>query len=274
METKESPFIFEEWKTISELSVPKIVPNKYLISNFGRVYNKERNIYQAIVPTDYNLPNPYYRVSLQTTDGKSLYYLIHRIVMIEFNFIPDYKEKQVNHIYGGILPNLPKGKSINTVWNLEWCTPSENIQHAFDTGIKTQYHGEDCSWATISNEQAEQIAQLICEQKYSHKEIADIVGCKLNIVRSISDGSNWKDVYNKYNLEKYKKKVNKFSDAQLEQLCEYFQNNKNKYVIKTDLYRNALKDLFNIEYTDSMSATMCRFFNRQVRRDISDKYDF
>lgn len=267
MNEKEYPFIEEEWKPITEKSVPGIIPNKYLISNMGRVYNTKRNIYQKIVPSDYKLQNPYYRVSLETQDGRTRYYLIHRILMIEFNCIDLYKDMQVNHKDGIKLHNF--------ISNLEWCTCSENIQHAFDKGLKSQYRGEDCSWSTITNEQAEKIAQLLTEQKYTHQQIADIIGCSKSVVADIQQGQNWKYLYKKYNLERYKKKLYwRFTDDQLHMIFKYFQDNKNKYSKLSDLYRHALKDLFNIEYTTSASATMSRLYNRQTRTDISKLYDF
>lgn len=274
MDEKQSPFIEEEWRYITEKSVPNIVENKYLISNMGRIYSEISNKFMKAIPTNYKLENPYYRVALTTKDKKTNYYLIHRIVMIEFNYIENYNEMQVNHKYGGI-NQFFKGKELNCIWNLEWVTPSQNIQHAFDSGLKSQKHGEDCSYATITNAQAEQIAQLISEQKYSLKDIAKMVNVPLHTVANISSGNIWMDIREKYNLDQYKKEIKyKFSDEQLHLIFKYFQDNKGKYKILNDLYRHALKDLFNIDYANAMSATMSRLYNRQTRTNISNQYDF
>lgn len=81
--------------------------------------------------------NGYYRVGryLGTEDGvhKKKYYHIHR--MIAELFIPNPDNlPQVNHIDGN--------KLNNDITNLEWCTTSHNIQHAFDNNLN-QNQGEN-----------------------------------------------------------------------------------------------------------------------------------
>jgi hypothetical protein len=64
-------------------------------------------------------------ISLANNDRK--YFLIHRLVAQ--TFIPNPENKpEVNH---------KDGNKHNCYYkNLEWVTPSENKQHAFDTGLK------------------------------------------------------------------------------------------------------------------------------------------
>ena len=59
---------------------------------------------------------------------------IHRAVAETFIDNPLNKD-QVNHINGI--------KTDNNVSNLEWCTASENVKHAFRIGLKYQYVGGD-----------------------------------------------------------------------------------------------------------------------------------
>ena len=53
--------------------------------------------------------------------------LVHRLVADSF-YDGNHENFEVNHIDGD--------KTNNFVGNLEWCTRSENLKHAYDTGLK------------------------------------------------------------------------------------------------------------------------------------------
>lgn len=260
------PLIFEErWTPITTKSVPNVTEGMYIVSDRGRVKNIHTERELKLVETD----NGYFRVNLKLQNRDRRYYSIHRIIAIEFMCVDNYKDLQINHFDGN--------KENNNIWNFEWVTCSQNIQHAFDHGLKTQYKGEECSYATINNDQAERIAQLICEQKYTQQEIADIIGCTKFVVADIASGHNWKSICDKYNLEQYKKEYSEvnFTDEQLHILFKYFEDHKNNYYrYNSDLFRAALKDCFGIEFKNNMSATLSRLYRRETRKNISDQYDF
>ena len=268
------PLIFEErWMPITEKSVPLVRPGAYLISDQGRVYSYLRNKYLDLVPTW----NGYYRVPLRRIDNKCRYYLVHRIIMIEFNCIPEYQTMQVNHFDGD--------KSNNNIWNLSWYTASENILHAFRTGLKTKAKGEDCSYATITNEQADQIGAMLAEGSLNHKQIADIIGCNACVVKGIASCNNWKWVGEKYNLKSSKisnyndPRISKeekllFSDDELHALCKYWENNKYKFSNLNDLFEESMKDTFNVSYSKAMYNTLFALYNKQLKYDISSQYNF
>ena len=116
----------EIWKDIRDFE------GWYQVSNLGRVRSLDRfinhylggkRLYKGSLVKQQNKRG--YNIVRFKKDGKSYYFQVHRLVAIEF--IDDSKQDlQVNHIDGN--------KQNNNFLNLEWVTPSENIQHALTIG--------------------------------------------------------------------------------------------------------------------------------------------
>lgn len=113
----------EIWKPIEEFL------GRYEISNLGRVRSLEDNHGKPIerIKTLSLNQTGYYEVQLSIKD-KNYHRTIHRLVALAFIPNPDCKP-HINHKDGN--------KLNNSLDNLEWCTPRENIQHAYDTGLNT-----------------------------------------------------------------------------------------------------------------------------------------
>ena len=71
--------------------------------------------------------NGYEYVSLHK-DKKQKKIAVHRLVCLSF-FGHNPIKRHVNHINGN--------KQDNSIKNLEWCTPRENCQHAWDNGLSS-----------------------------------------------------------------------------------------------------------------------------------------
>lgn len=150
-------FLDEDWRIVNY----DIIRPDYMVSNYGRIYNSKTDM---ILDGHVSPTTGYVSVQLRTKDDSRIYCNIHRLVMMTFCPINNPDKFEVNHIDGD--------KTNNMLSNLEWCTTQENIQHAFNTGLRKV--GEDLSYAIHSAAQINYICQLI-EQGYGYKYIANNV---------------------------------------------------------------------------------------------------
>jgi hypothetical protein len=126
-------FMTEEiWKDIEGF-------NNYQISSIGRVRSKERIVqYKNSIGTIRKLipekiksltisTSGYHRTNISDNSRNQVSKTIHQFVANAFlEKIPG--KPFINHIDGN--------KLNNRIENLEWCTQSENISHAYRTGLK------------------------------------------------------------------------------------------------------------------------------------------
>lgn len=99
------------------------IPDGYIINTDGSITeSKSGNKKKTYKDKDG------YSILLLSKKGKLKSYRVHRLVAYRYLSNP-YNKPQVNHKDGN--------KSNNNVDNLEWATASENVKHAFDTGLKS-----------------------------------------------------------------------------------------------------------------------------------------
>jgi hypothetical protein len=167
----------EVWKQIDG--------TQYSISTFGRLRNNRTGLV-----TLGSLQNGYRTFSLSDNGVVLGRFRIHRLVAEAFIPNPENKS-QVNHL-DGIRDN-------NNVTNLEWATPRENVQHAYDTGLMLRGSGRP---ASILIE--EDIPEIIYYMSVGYKDaaIANIYGVTRQAINAIRIGDTWQhlglDVIGRY----------------------------------------------------------------------------
>lgn len=170
----------------------------YYIYDNGEIFDIRRNTFKK----QYLTYKGYLQVSFYI-NGKSRRFFVHRLVLMMFNPVDNMENFQVNHIDGN--------KQNNNLSNLEWCTQSENIRHAFKSGLLSR-QGERNSQCQLTENQVLEIANELLMEVPLHY-IADEYGISKALVSAIRNKRLWgyltKDFdfpVSKYANNKYKNK--------------------------------------------------------------------
>lgn len=139
----------------------------------------------------------YYRIGL-TRNNKQKFYLVHRLVAK--TFIPNKNNYPVvNHIDGNTRNN--------SVTNLEWCTYSYNIKHAYNIGLKIPKGAEHKGIKNPKSKLKEEQVIKILKEKKNNNNIKEVYK-KLNFKISFSGfeqiwyGYKWKHMVEKVSDKK------------------------------------------------------------------------
>ena len=107
----------EDWRTVKDFPI-------YEVNQEGVIRNKRTKKVKATRIDSWGYP----QVSLSTgKHGENRSKTVHRLVAKAF-YETDSTDLQVNHIDGN--------KTNNNIDNLEFVTGSQNVKHAYDTGIR------------------------------------------------------------------------------------------------------------------------------------------
>jgi len=135
-------YSMEIWKTIPGFS-------RYEASNQGRLRStnyKNSGKTKLIKPA---LSQGYYKTMLQSDEGKYKTWNVHKWVAI--TWLGEADGLEINHIDGN--------KLNNSILNLEYCTKSENMLHAYKHGLEKPLRGESNPCAKLTEEQVTEIRE-------------------------------------------------------------------------------------------------------------------
>lgn len=115
-------------------------------------------------------------------DGKACQVLVHRLVAIAFVENP-LKMECVNHVDGD--------KFNNKASNLEWCTRSENILHAYKIGLMDWNKGSTHPQSKLTESDIPIIKGLYNHLCCTCEQVGSIYSVTRTAVRKIIDNKSW-----------------------------------------------------------------------------------
>lgn len=125
-------------------------------------------------------PNGYYYLTLWS-NNKGRTHMYHKLVAQ--TFIPNIHDKPfINHKDGN--------KLNNSIDNLEWCTSSENNQHAYDSGLKDGMKGIKHPNCKLTEDEVLMIVKRFNDDE-STRSISKDYNITMATIRDINKGKSW-----------------------------------------------------------------------------------
>ena len=165
--------------TYRKIKLNKELHHEYTIDTLGVIRNETNG--KVLKGTSISKNNRYTKAHLDK------FYPIHRLVAEHFI---DNKDNlpQVNHIDGN--------RYNNCVNNLEWCTPSYNVQHSYTNNLKTNKGIKN----PISKLTEDNVIRIWSLRKttLTARQIRDRLKLDVSIeaIKSVRQGKNWKHITN------------------------------------------------------------------------------
>lgn len=236
----------EEFRFVDSTYIANIYPQRYLISNYGRLFDlKTNNFIHELYHHGYVRVAVSYFKNPYILDQKMAF--VHRFVLIAFNYIEGCEYLEVNH-KNGI-------HNDNRLSNLEWVTAKQNREHAKLNNLLK--YGEDISNASFKNTQVLEICELL-SNGMSVNDIANKYNVKPSVIYDIKEGRSYKNITSGYvfNNKTYTKRI---TESQVIEICKMFESGMSINEV-----------INNVDYTSS--HVIRKIHCREIHNEIIKKY--
>lgn len=247
----------EQWSLVRD---PRVRPNMYLVSTFGRVchaYSREILRLELI-------NSGYLTVHLIRSDSDDRKYvscLVHRLVAEAFIPNDSPLKNTVNHIDGNKLNNY--------VWNLEWMTQLENNIHAdlYKSGVE---HYK----AKLTEKQVRTACEMLSKNE-RYRDIITAIGLDPNEPNNYDIIGNIRRRITYLNISKdyvfpYKTRINKHSEKEIREICKCISDG----LTMREAFTKLTGKVYSC-YTDKSFNELYRNIKiRKICKEISNEYDF
>lgn len=166
---------------MDKIRLKEVIPDLkdyYTITKEGKIYSDN----SGLMKTRNRKGTDYQIINLSEEDGSKKTFRMHRLVMMAFKPVDNMEKLEVNHIDGD--------KKNNSLENLEWCTASENQQHAFRLGLQKPRKGNKSNFSKLKEEDINRIFELR-KQGLTQQRIAEIIGCSRSNISYILNKKTW-----------------------------------------------------------------------------------
>ena len=252
----------EEWRKVTEREIPYI-QDYYWVSNYGNVWSEVLRSYMTFHIDD----KGYSRLHLKLLNGEDINIGVHRLEMLVFDYRPDHELFIVNH-KDGI-------KNHNWLWNLEWATQKENVQHAVSMGLKPI--GSKVHNALFTDEEVHAICKML-EEGVPYSEIISKLGLQnrghyINSeISDIKSGRLYKHISSQYNIYPiYDETRTVFSDEEVNMMCKMMSEKNVSYLEILNALGYDINNLSDQD-RDKYKRAISRIKLGDTRTDISSNY--